>query len=688
MGTSKKSKGTSKGSTKRTTTRTKSPSSAKAAKAPSAEAVGSLLENPASLVAPPATSKPSSAKAAASVVVSVPTKTTTAKATISKAAVVPVPEEKTVEPAPAVVEAKKDLPKPAPKAATEPPPAVEPVKKNEPKADVAKTATSSESKPEAKAPAKQPVVEAVPVATPPEPVPAIVAKPEPKPAIVKPVAEKVVAASKVEPTEAKVGEPELPKPSAENGKNQVKTNGSTQSKEKDSAEPVAPKTASAPKAPAVRKGNSNDRIAIVSGLRTPFQKQGTGFRGLSTIDLATAVVNELVERTEIDPREITLCVYGQVVPTLDWLNIAREVVLRTPLPNSIEAFSVSRACATSIQAMTSATEAILAGQHDCAMVGGADSMSDVPLGISRKLRDALVQAQKAKTPLDKLKAFRSLRAKDLVPPLPGFSKEPTTGQTMGEAAEKMAKENGISRTWQDEIAHNSHTNAARAWNDGTYAAEVMSVHVPPYSDPVSEDNIVRKDSTMDSYSKLKPAFDRKYGTITAGNSSPLTDGASALLLMRESKAKSLGYNPLGYIKSWSYAAVDPAWQLLMGPVFAAPKALDRAGLTLKDMDLVDMHEAFAAQVASNLQAMASNSFAREKLNRSEALGEIDPKKLNVNGGSIAIGHPFAATGGRMVLSTLRELKKRQGQHALLTLCAAGGLGAAVVLEVSLCKLFQ
>jgi acetyl-CoA acyltransferase len=197
---------------------------------------------------------------------------------------------------------------------------------------------------------------------------------------------------------------------------------------------------------------------------------------------------------------------------------------------------------------------------------------------------------------------------------------------------------------------------------------------------VAEDNIVRQDTTMEALAKLKPAFDRRHGTITAGNSSPLTDGASALLLMTEEKAKALGYSPLGYLRSWSYAAVDPSWQLLMGPVFAAPKALDRAGLSLGDMDLVDMHEAFAAQVASNLQAIESDAFCRERLGRSGKLGEVDRSKLNVNGGSIAIGHPFAATGGRMVLSTLRELKKRGGQFALLTLCAAGGLGAAVVLE--------
>jgi acetyl-CoA acyltransferase len=429
-----------------------------------------------------------------------------------------------------------------------------------------------------------------------------------------------------------------------------------------------------------KKRGERDRIAVIAGLRTPFTKAGTALKTMRTVDLATTVVKELIARSELSPKEVTLCVYGQVVPTLDWLNIAREVVLRTGLPKDIDAYSVSRACATSLQALTSATEQILADQHDVAIVGGADSMSDVPIGISKRLASALQDAQKGKTVGAKLKAFSKLAPTDLLPPIPGFSREPTTGEQMGEAAEKMAKLNGISRQQQDAVAHRSHTNAARAWHDGTYAAEVMHVIPPPYDAPVVKDNVVREDSTPEAYAKLPPVFDRKHGTITAGNASPLTDGASALIVMREAKARALGYEPLGYVKSWAYAAVDPGWQLLMAPVFAAPKALERAGLTLSDMDLVDMHEAFAAQVVANLKALGSKTFAEEKLGRSQPVGEINPDKLNVNGGSIAIGHPFAATGGRMVLSTLRELKKRRGKHALLTVCAAGGLGAAVVLE--------
>jgi acetyl-CoA acyltransferase len=362
-------------------------------------------------------------------------------------------------------------------------------------------------------------------------------------------------------------------------------------------------------------------------------------------------------------------------------NIAREIVLGTALPKDIEAFSVSRACATSIQSMTSAAEAMLAGQHDVAVTGGADSSSDVPITVSKKLADVLLLASKARTLGEKVKAFTTLSPRDLVP-VPPSLKEPTTGLTMGESAEKMAKEGGISREDQDAFAHRSHSLAAKAWKEGLFADEVMHVVPgPAFDTPIAEDNLVRKDSTLEGYARLKPVFDRKYGTVTAGNSSPLTDGASALLLMTEAKAKSLGYKPLGYLKSWAYAGIDPGGWMLMGPSYATPLALDRAGLSLKDMDLVDMHEAFAAQVLCNKNAFASKKFAEDKLGRSEAIGEIDDAKFNVHGGSIAVGHPFAATGARLVTTTLRELKRRNGRYGLVTACAAGGLGAAAVLEV-------
>jgi acetyl-CoA acyltransferase len=375
-------------------------------------------------------------------------------------------------------------------------------------------------------------------------------------------------------------------------------------------------------------------------------------------------------------------VFGCVVPSLAATNLAREIVLGCNLPKSVEAHSVSRACATSIQSFTAAADSIALGRADVAIAGGSESLSDIPMMVSKKLATALVEASKGKALPQKLRAFRGLKGKDLLP-VPPALKEATTGLLMGESAEKMAKENGISREAQDAFAHRSHSRAAKAWAEGKLDAEVMHLEVPPkYAEIVAMDNIVRKDSTLEGYAALRPVFDRRYGTITAGNSSPLTDGAAALILMSEEKAKALGFAPLGFLRSFAYAGVDPAWQLLQAPPFAAPIALDRAGIKLRDLDLVDMHEAFAAQVLSNLQAFASKKFAEEKLGRSEPLGEVPDEKLNVNGGSIAIGHPFGATGARLIHQTLRELGRRNGNLALITVCAAGGLGAAVVLERS------
>jgi acetyl-CoA acyltransferase len=422
-----------------------------------------------------------------------------------------------------------------------------------------------------------------------------------------------------------------------------------------------------------------DRVAVVAGVRTPFAKQSSAYAKLSALELGRICVAELLQRTGIEPAEINQLVYGQVIPSLAVPNIAREVVLGVELPRSVEAYSVARACATSYQSTVNVAESILAGVIDVGIAGGSDSASDIPMAASKRLADALLNASRQKSLGGKLGAFRGLSLADLAP-VPPALKEPSTGLTMGESAEKMAKENGISRRSQDEFAHRSHTLAAAAWADGRYAEDVMTVYPPPKLEPISEDNLVRKDSSLESYAKLKPVFDRKYGTITAGSSSPLTDGASALLVMREAKAKALGYAPLGFVKSWAFSAVDPAEQLLQGPAYAAPVALDRAGLTLKQMDLVDMHEAFAAQVLSNIQAFESDTFSQKRLGRDKKLGTIDWDKLNVMGGSIAVGHPFAATGARQILQTLKELKRRGGQFALCTACAAGGLGAAMVLE--------
>ena len=426
--------------------------------------------------------------------------------------------------------------------------------------------------------------------------------------------------------------------------------------------------------------SNGKRVAIVAGLRTPFAKQWSAYREVSALDLANIVVAEMLQRIDLDPHEIQQVVYGQVIPSVEAPNIAREVVLATGMPKEIEAYSVSRACATSYQSTVNVAEAIMAGTIDTGVAGGADSASNVPITVSKPLADALVAATKARSIGERMQAFAGLRPRDLAP-VPPAIKEFSTGLTMGESAEKMAKENHITREAQDEFAHRSHALAAKAWAEGKFNDEVMEVFVPNrFKEEIHEDNLIRKDTAIEKYAKLKPVFDRKHGTVTAGNSSPLTDGASALVLMREDKAKARGFDVLGFIRSYAFAALDPAGQLLMGPSYATPIALDRAGVKVSDLDLIDMHEAFAAQILSNTQAFESDQWAEKHLGRSEKIGNIDWDKFNVTGGSISIGHPFAATGARQITQTLRELKRRGGNLALCTACAAGGLGAAMVLE--------
>ncbi|HTP52080.1 MAG TPA: acetyl-CoA C-acyltransferase FadI [Anaeromyxobacteraceae bacterium] len=426
--------------------------------------------------------------------------------------------------------------------------------------------------------------------------------------------------------------------------------------------------------------NGGRRVAVVAGLRTPFLRSGGDFKDLSAVDLGALVVNELVARSGISVKEFDGLIFGQVIPAPLSSLIGREVVLRTELPRTLPAHTTSRACATSIQSATEAADQIALGHASAVIAGGAESLSDAPIFASRPLAQALVSLSRARTLPEKAKIVTSLRLKD-VTPVPPALKEPTTGLTMGESAQKMAWENGVSRAAQDEFACQSHKKAADAWKSGRFAGEVMPVEVPPRFQRIArEDNNVREDASLDALAQLKPVFDRRYGTITAGNSSPLTDGAAAVILMSDEKAQALGVKPLGYLRSYAYAATDPGEQLLQGPAYAAPVALERAGLALKDMDIVEMHEAFAAQVLSNLQAFASRKFAEERLGRAQPLGEVDPARLNVNGGSIPLGHPFGATGARMITQALRELARRKGAHALLTVCAAGGLGAAVVLD--------
>jgi len=426
---------------------------------------------------------------------------------------------------------------------------------------------------------------------------------------------------------------------------------------------------------------TGERVAVVAGLRTPFARQLTELKDLNAIDLGILVTTELLARLDLDPALVERMVYGQVIVLPEAPNIAREVVLGAGLPFSVDAYTVSRACATSFQSTADIAQAIALGEIEIGMAGGADSSSVLPIQFGRRLSKALIQASKTRGMAAKLKLFRGIRPRDLSPRPPAV-KDFSTNLGMGEIAEQMARNHGISREAQDQFALRSHERAHRAWQEGKLDQEVMTAFVPPYRQPLQRDNTIRGDSSLEDLARLRPAFDRRHGTVTAANSTPLTDGAATLLLMKESRARELGYEPLGFIRSWAFAALDPFNDGLMGPSYATPLALDRAGLTLSDLTLVDMHEAFASQTLANIKHWPSRRFAREHLGRDEAIGEIDPERFNVLGGSIAFGHPFAATGARMIVQTLHELRRRGGGHGLTTACAAGGLGAAMVLEVA------
>ena len=427
-------------------------------------------------------------------------------------------------------------------------------------------------------------------------------------------------------------------------------------------------------------GRIGRRVAIMEGCRTPFARSNSVFRDMTAIDLGTLAVRELLNRGEVEGTGVDEVVYGTVVHSVQAPNIAREVSLKAGIPPKVPSFTVSRACASSNQAITSAVEKIALGQGDVVIAGGAESLTDIPIMVSKPLRNRLVAASKARSLGARVKAFAGLRPSELAPMAPAIA-EPSTGETMGESAERMAKENGITREEQDRWALRSHQLAAEGTADGRLTAEIAPVYLPAdYHEVVSSDNGIRTDTSMEKLGGLRPAFDRKYGSVTAGNASPLTDGASAVLLMSEERAKAEGREPLGYVRSWAYAALAPSDQLLQGPAYAVPTALDRAGLTMDDIDLWEIHEAFASQVLSNLQWLDSDTFAREKLGRSKKVGILPEDRINVMGGSIAIGHPFGATGGRLTVTLLNEMRRRDAQFGLISVCAAGALGFAMVVE--------
>ncbi|HTD77096.1 MAG TPA: acetyl-CoA C-acyltransferase [Chloroflexota bacterium] len=422
------------------------------------------------------------------------------------------------------------------------------------------------------------------------------------------------------------------------------------------------------------------RAAVVAGLRTPFVRAGTDFAQLDVLELARSVTVELLQRSGLDAASVDHVIYGNVTRPVQYSNLARELVLAAGLPKSTPADTVTLACASACQAITDATNLIERGYADVVIAGGVEMLSNVPIALSPPLGRALVAASQAKSVGDRLQSFRGLKLADLPPVAPSIT-ETSTGLSMGQSAELMAKVNNISRADQDAWALRSHRNAAAAWQDGRLADEVSPVYVVNDGGrAVTRDNHIRPDTSLEKLAQLKPVFDRQYGSVTAGNSSPLTDGAASVLLMSDERARALGLQPKALVRSYAYAAVDPGGELLIGPAYAIPRALERAGLQLSDVDLVEMHEAFAAQVLSTLKKLESRTFAEQELGRAEAVGCLDPERMNLRGGSIALGHPFGATGARCVTTLANEMERQSAQLGLVSVCAAGGVGAAIILE--------
>jgi acetyl-CoA acyltransferase len=420
------------------------------------------------------------------------------------------------------------------------------------------------------------------------------------------------------------------------------------------------------------------RAVVVGGLRTPFAKAFTDLMKLDTIALGKLAVAALIRKFDVPRDQIDGIVWGSVIVPPLAVNVGREIALDLGLTH-VEGMTVTRACASGLQAITIAAAAIERGEADVLLCGGSDSTSNAPITLPNKVTHTLapIALGGKAAPSDYLRAFAKLMPlSEILPRQPKIA-ERTTGEVMGESAERMAKRNEISREAQDALAARSHHRAARAIATGRFDGEVIGVETS--SGTIHTDGLVRADTSEAKLAKLRPVF-AKDGSITAGNASPLTDGAAAVLLMSEEKARNFGHTPLAAIRSSAYVGVDPADQLLIGPALAVPKALDRAGMSLVDVDLIDFHEAFAAQVLSVVKALGSRGFARQRLGRDDAVGEIDPEQINIHGGSIAIGHPFGATGARMVTTMANELALCGKQTALLGICAAGGLGAAAVLE--------
>ncbi|XP_068261825.1 trifunctional enzyme subunit beta, mitochondrial isoform X2 [Nyctibius grandis] len=417
-------------------------------------------------------------------------------------------------------------------------------------------------------------------------------------------------------------------------------------------------------------------IVVVEGVRIPFLQSGTSYADLMPHDLARAALQGLLNRTSIPRDVVDYIVYGTVIQEVKTSNVAREAALGAGFSDKIPAHTVTMACISSNQAMTTGVGLIAAGQCDVVVAGGVEFMSDVPIRHSRKMRKAMLTLNRAKTLGQKLSLISKIRPDYFAPELPAVA-EFSTSETMGHSADRLAAAFAISRLEQDEYALRSHTLAKKA-QDGGLLLDVVPFKVPG-KDTVTKDNGIRP-SSIEQMSKLKPAFVKPYGTVTAANSSFLTDGASAILLMSEEKALAMGYKPKAYLRDFVYVSQDPKDQLLLGPTYATPKVLEKAGLSMADIDVFEFHEAFAGQILANLKAMDSDWFAQNYMGRKSKVGAPSLEKFNNWGGSLSLGHPFGATGCRLVITAAHRLKKEGGQYALVAACAAGGQGHAMIVE--------
>lgn len=427
----------------------------------------------------------------------------------------------------------------------------------------------------------------------------------------------------------------------------------------------------------------NSRLAIVDGIRTPFCKAGGKLKTVQADDFGAFAVKELMARTGFPIEKIDEVVFGNVAQPIHAANIARVIALKAGLPVDLPAHTVHRNCASGMQAFTTAAQMIAAGDAEVVLVGGTESMSSIPLIYGPHMTALFTRLARAKTPVQKLKALASFRLAHLKPVIAleqGLT-DPVCGLIMGLTAEKLSREFGITREQQDRFALESHKRATAAAESGRLGEEIAPIPVPPaYKEIQQADEGPRPNQSMEDLQKLRPYFDRKTGSVTVGNSSQITDGAAAALVMPEEKAKAMGLEPLGYLREYAYAALGGD-RMGLGPVYATAKLLDKTGFSVDDFELIELNEAFAAQVLACECAFASQRFAQQYLGRNEAVGPIDPDRLNVNGGAIALGHPVGATGARLVITLLKELRRRGLQRGLATLCIGGGQGAAFALEV-------